>query len=191
MGKSFAQSERVIGPVERKMTDSLCTALSKLDMSQINDQKEAESAFMDCFIKQSAMFEAVANERNVQMTDKPAMRQLGVDLGKDLLNMKCAAFLKLAVKMVPVKAEGDESAMSGTFKRIETKGFNYIVISGSDDKEKSFLWLHQFVGSERFMNDGAAYIGTKVSISYKEIEVYLPAAKGYYKVKEIASLKTE
>ncbi len=191
LGKSFAQSERVIGPAERKITDSLCVAISRLDISKINNQKEAEDAFMDCFMKQSAMFEEVANERNVQMDDHVAMHQLGIDIGKNLLNMKCGAFLKLAVKMVPGKTQGDESEVSGTFKRIETKGFNYIIILGADNTEKSFLWLHQFVGSEKFMNGGAAYVGKKVSISYKEMEVYLPAAKGYYKVKEIASLKAE
>ena len=191
IGKSFAQSVRNVGPAERKITDSLCAAISRLDISKINNPKEAEAVFMDCLMKQSAMFEEVTNERKVQMVDHRAMRQLGTDIGKNLFNMKCDAFLKLAVKMVPEKTEGNESEVSGTFKRIETKGFNYIIISGQDNKEKSFLWLHQFVGSEKFMNGGVAYVGKKISISYNEIEVYLPAAKGYYKVKEIASLKAE
>lgn len=191
IGRSFAQAERVVGPAERKITDSLCTAISKLDVSKINNQKEAEDAFMDCFMKQSAMFEEVTNERKVRMDDHVAMHQLGVDIGKNLFNMKCDAFLKLAVKMAPGKAESDKSEVSGIFKRIETRGFNYIIISGPDNKESSFLWLYQFAGSEKFMNGGMAYVGKKVSISYKETEVYLPAAKGYYKVKEIASLKVE
>ena len=145
---------------------------------------------MDCFMKQSAMFEEVANERKVRMDDNAGMHQLGMDIAKNLMNMKCEGFLKLAVKMAPDKEEGDESAVTGTFKRIETKGFNYIVIAGKDNKEISFLWLHQFAGSEKLMNGGTAFIGKKMTISYKETEVYLPAAKGYYKVKEIIALKT-
>lgn len=191
IGKSFAQAVRNIGPAEKKITDSLCIALSRLDISKINNQKDAEAAFLDCFMKQSAMFEEVTNERKVQMNDHVAMHQLGVDIGKNLFNMKCDAFLKLAMKMAPGKAENDESEVSGIFKRIETRGFNYIIISGPDNKEKSFLWLHQFAGSEKFMDGGIAYAGKKVSISYKEMEVYLPAAKGYYIVKEIVSLKAE
>jgi hypothetical protein len=191
IGKSFAQSERVVGPAEKKITDSLCVAISRLDMSQINGKKDAEAAFMNCFMKQSAMFEEVANERKIRMDDNGAMHQLGIDIAKNLLKMKCDKFLTLAVKMAPSSEENEESTVTGTFKRIETKGFNYIVLGGRDDKEISFLWLHQFAGSEKFMNGTTAFIGKKMIISYKETEVYLPAAKGYYKLREVASLRIE
>ena len=82
-------------------------------------------------------------------------------------------------------------ASTGKFKRIDNKGFNYIVITGSGGNEKSFLWLRQFPGSENFMNGSLKYIGKNVTIKYQEIEVYLPQAKGYYRVKEITSLDIE
>src|ERR1700743_131282 len=126
--KSFSQVERVPGPAEKRITDSLCAALNRLDMAKIGNGKEAESAFMDCFMKQSAMFEDVANERNVKMDDDAAMHQMGVDIGKNLLKMKCDAFMKLAVKMADKSGANEQSLIaSGVFKRIDTKGFNYIV----------------------------------------------------------------
>jgi hypothetical protein len=97
--ESFSQAERVAGPVEKRITDSLCIALNRLDMAKIGNDKEAESAFMDCFMKESALFEDVANERSVQMDDKEGMQQIGVDIGKNLMEMKCDAFMKPAVKM--------------------------------------------------------------------------------------------
>ncbi len=66
--KSFSQAERVPGVAEKKLTDSLCAALNKLDMSKVGIGKDAKSAFMDCFMKLSNMFEDVANERSVEMT---------------------------------------------------------------------------------------------------------------------------
>lgn len=190
--KSFPQAERVPGPAEKRITDSLCTALNRLDMAKIGNGKEAETAFMDCFMKQSALFEDVANERSVQMDDKEGMHQIGVDIGKNLLKMKCDAFMKLAVKMADKSGASEQSlVVSGIFKRIDTKGFNYIVIAGADHKETSLIWLRQFPGSEKFIDGSAAYIGKNVRIKYQELEVYLPQAKGYYKVKEIVSLNVE
>src|ERR1700754_4251046 len=122
--KSFSQAERVPGPAEKRITDSICTALNRLDMNRIGNGKEAESAFMDCFMKQSAMFEDVANERNVKMDDDAAMHQMGVDIGKNLLKMKCDAFMKLAIKMADKSGTNQSSlVISGVFKRIDTKGF--------------------------------------------------------------------
>jgi hypothetical protein len=190
--KAFSQVERVAGPAEKRITDSLCIALNRLDMAKIGNGKEAESAFMDCFMKQSALFEDVANERNLQMDDKEGMHQIGVDIGKNLLKMKCDAFMKLAVKMVDKSGASEQSlVVSGIFKRIDTKGFNYIVIGDADHKETSLIWLRQFPGSEKFIDGSAAYIGKNVKIKYQELEVYIPQVKGYYKVKEIVSLNVE
>ena len=76
---------------------------------------------------------------------------------------------------------------TGTFKRIDNKGFNYIVIT-ENGNEKSFLWLTQFAGSEKFMDNTTSLTGKNLNVSWKEIEVYLPQAKGYYKVKEITGI---
>ena len=142
---------------------------------------------MECFSKNSALLEAVADERKISMDDNDGMHKIGVDIGKDLLALKCDGFMQLAMKMAK-KDEVDNSYEEGKFKRIDSKGFNYIVITDNNNEEKSFLWLKQFPGSEKFMNGGANYIGKKISIKYQELEVYLPQAKGYYKVKEIISL---
>ncbi|MDN5286717.1 MAG: hypothetical protein JWR38_2991, partial [Mucilaginibacter sp.] len=138
---SFAQSP---GPVERKLTDSLCKAISRLDLSKIQDGKAAETAFMECFMQQSAMFVDLAEERHVSMEDDNAMHKIGVDIGKNLFKQKCDGFLKLAVKMAAGKNNGDNESASyteGSFKRIDQKGFNYIVITDNSKSEKSFIWL--------------------------------------------------
>nr|DAH99257.1 MAG TPA: hypothetical protein [Caudoviricetes sp.] len=183
---SFAQSP---GPVEQKLTDSLCKAISRLDLSKIQSGKAAEAAFMDCFMQQSAMFVDLAEERHVSMDDDNAMHKIGVDIGKNLFKQKCDGFLKLAIKMA--EKEGTNESVNyteGSFKRIDNKGFNYMVITDGSKSEKSFIWLRQFPGSESFMNSVTPYVGKKVKIKWQELEVYLPQAKGYYKVKEILSV---
>ncbi|MEO6633843.1 MAG: hypothetical protein ABIN13_19020, partial [Mucilaginibacter sp.] len=56
------------------------------------------------------------------------------------------------------------------------------------NSEKSFLWLREFPGSDKFMNSPAQLKGKKLKVTWHEMEVYLPQAKGYYKVKEITAI---
>jgi hypothetical protein len=186
-----ANAQTTVGPVEQKMIDTLCDGLNKLDQSKINTSKEATDAFMNCFMEQSGMFVDLAAEKNISMEDQQAMHELGVEIGKKLLKQKCEGFLKLAVKMA--KKEDDDapatSETQGTFKRIDTKGFNYFVIADNNGNEKTFLWLREFPESGKFTGSMAAYTGKKISIKWQEMEVYLPQAKGYYKVKEITGIE--
>ncbi len=186
---SVAQS--ALGPAEKKITDSLCDCISKVDISKINTSKEAYAVFTDCFSKQTSLLTAVAEEKSVSLTDDEAMNKIGIEIGKNLFKQNCGAALKLGVKMAQKDndQESSENNTEGVFKRIESKGFNYIILSGKNNNETSFIWLRQFPGSENFMADTVKYVGKKIRIKYHELEVFLPAAKGYYKVKEITAIE--
>jgi hypothetical protein len=177
-----------MGPVEKKLTDSLCSCITHLDQNKLHTKKEATDAFMDCFTKQSDLLVEVAQEKKLDMTDNAAMHDLGVEIAKNLMNEKCAGFMQLAVKMAQKGDAGSSPTIEGRFKRIENKGFNYIIVADDDNQEKSFLWLQQFSGSENFMKDPENLAGKRLRIDWKEIEVYLPDARGYYKVKEITGI---
>ncbi|TWR27541.1 hypothetical protein FPZ43_13795 [Mucilaginibacter pallidiroseus] len=179
----FAQ--RTVGPVEQKLTDNLCACLNKLDMGKIANKQEAEQAFMDCFMGQMDLAEDLAKERGIELTDKAEMHKVGVDVGKNLLNQKCESFLKLAVKMAAKDNAGEAWSISrGVFKRVDKSGYTYLVIS-EGGSEKTYLWLRQFPGSEAFMGAATKLVGKKVKITWLNMEVYLPSAKGYYQLKEI------
>jgi hypothetical protein len=177
------------GPKETIILDSVCNCITKLDMSKINTSKQANDAFEDCFTRQSALLVEVAKEHNVEMTDEVAMNKLGVEIGENLMSNNCSAALKLGVKMSNDDKSDDVSTSEGVIKRIDQKGFNYLIIADEKNQEKSFIWLRQFTGSEKFMANTTDYVGKKVKIGWKEMEVYLPEAKGYYTVKEIVSVE--
>ena len=188
--KTNAQTK--ISANEQKLTDTICNCLTKVDLSKITSKKDAIAVFTDCFTKRTDLLMQLANEKHIDPADRPSMRQIGVDIGKDLLSENCVAFTNISVKMAQKDNEqAGEEVSEGEFKRIDVRGFNYIVLADSTSREKSFIWLRQFPGSEKFMNGGTAYIGKNVKIKYQELEVYLPQARGYYKVKEIVSLNVE
>ncbi|MBS7563964.1 hypothetical protein KHS38_06065 [Mucilaginibacter sp. Bleaf8] len=188
-GAGNIQAQNTMGPAERRMTDSLCNALSKVDVNKITSKEEANSIFTDCFSRYTSLLMEVAEERKIDFSDDAAMEGLGTDIGKDLLKLNCGSFLKLAAKMAGSKNNAEsKSTTSGTFKRIENKGLNYIVITDPQGKEKSFIWLRQFTGSERFTSGTTALVGKKLKVTWQDMEVYLPQAKGYYNVKEITAI---
>jgi len=183
-----AQTKVAMGPAVKKMNDSLCNCMSKVDFDKIHNGKDAESAFSDCFTKHADLLVDVAAEKKISITDDTAMNKLGEEIGKNLMSENCSAAVKLGVKMAANDDQPETSTTEGVFKRIDLKGFNYLVIKDAGNSEKSFLWLRQFTGSEGFMTDAAKMIGKKVKVTWQEIEVYVPEAKGYYKVKEITGV---
>ena len=188
ISKTFSQTAHVQGPAERKMVDSLCSCVTKLDLSKITNKQQAEAAYTECVERHIDILTELADERHVDIADSKAMEKVGVDLAMSLMKQNCKAFTQLATLMGGENDKEKSATESGNIVRIENRGFNYFIISGPDHKEKSFIWLSQFPGSEKFMNGVTPYVGKKVNIAYREIEVYLPQAKGYYKVKEILSI---
>ncbi|MBK0380619.1 type 2 periplasmic-binding domain-containing protein [Mucilaginibacter segetis] len=178
------------GPAEQKLLDSLCNSMNRLDLSKITTPEQANDAFMSCFLNYADLLTDVAEELGLNFTDDAAGEKVGELIGKELMKQKCGAFLKLAAILAKKGDTPVALTTTGTFKRIDNKGFNYIVLTDSNGNEKSFLWLRQFPGSEKFIAP-TALTGKKLTITWQEMEVYLPQAKGYYKVKEITAADTQ
>jgi hypothetical protein len=175
--------------IEKKLTDSVCNCVSQIELGVINSKQQAVAAYTECISRHVDLLQQWATERGVSFTNNKAMEVLGVELAQNLMKQNCANFVKLAIKMGSDEAaEVPIHTLTGTFKRIDTKGFNYIVLKDSKGIERSFIWLRQFPGSEKFTGITAKYVGKSMKITSQEMEVYLPAAKGYYKVKEIIAV---
>ncbi|WP_462266320.1 hypothetical protein [Mucilaginibacter sp.] len=184
------KSKIMLSAKEKEMNDSLCNCISKIDLSTIKSSKEAETALTNCMMSRLNLMMELAEEKNIDIQDNEATHKLGVEIGKNLFKQNCASFSKLALLMAEEKIDNAKekgTVSTGTFKRIDTKGFNYVIISAGES-EKSFLWLRQFPNSERLANP-ASLVGKKVKLTYQEYEAYLPQAKGYYNVKEITGVE--
>jgi len=187
----FSNAQSTSGNTEKIVTDTICNCLNGVDLTKITNKQDAVTAFTTCFAKRMDLLMQVAREKNIDITDKVAMRNLGIEIGKNLLNENCKAFISISVKMAQNDHDDadNQGSTEGKLKKIELKGFNYIVITDGDNNEKSFIWLQQFPGSDRFMNGMVGLTGKHVNVKWQEIEVYLPTAKGYYKIKEITGVE--
>ncbi|AKQ44577.1 hypothetical protein TH63_01265 [Rufibacter radiotolerans] len=187
---SFANGQVTLSATERKISDNLCGCIGKVDLEKITDKPSAEKVFVDCFSKEFNLVIQLAEEKSIQISDQPAMRKLGEEVGKNLFKDNCQPFIALSMKMAQGTNTGSMTGTSeGTLKRIDTKDFNYFVITDNTNNEKSFIWLRQFPGSEGFMADTKKFTNKKVKLSWQEIEVYIPSAKNYYKIKEVVGVE--
>ena len=140
---AFSQTKPAPTATENKMTDVLCNCVAKIDLTKISNKSEATAAYIDCLGQNMDILTQLAAERNMQITDVPAMEKLGVIIAENLMKANCSSFMKLSVLTVDKKNNAGTGITEGTFKRIDTKGFNYIVISEAGN-EKSFIWLNNF-----------------------------------------------
>ncbi len=177
----------------KKISDSICECLSKKDLNSIKTAEEANTVFMNCFLNNVNLLMDLAQERNVDFSDQVAMRNLGLDIGKELVKENCTSFIQLSMKMAGDEksseiAGGATGVTGGKLLRVDNKDFRYFIISDANNRENSFIWLHYFSGSEKFIENAGKYVGKQLKINWKETEVFLPTAKGYFKIKEITGI---
>jgi len=178
----------------KTFVDSVCKCLSRLDMNNIKDKGDAQIALTGCILNENmGLLMQVAEKRGVSVSDKAAMEKVGQEMAMELMKQNCNAFVQMSLKMsqgmVRDEAVPDVSSTSGTLTSVETKDFCKFIVTDTKGKKVSFYWLHYFKNSEKFTDQPSKYVGKKLKIFWQETEVYVPTAKGYYKIKEITEVQ--
>jgi hypothetical protein len=183
---SFAQDSELM----QKTADTICKCMSKANLKDNATQQDLQDAFMTCFATAGMTYVLqLAEERKVEITDQKAMEGLGMEIGKELLKQNCQAFIKYSVITAKRDNEGEAAVQQteGILSRVDNKDFRYLVVKDKSGREQSYIWLDYFDGSDDLTGDKIKnFIGKKVTISWKEREVYLPSAGNYFKIKQIA-----
>ena len=184
----FAQERNLM----QKTADTICQCMDHVKIKDSTNTQEIQDAFMTCFTSAGMTYMLqLAEERKLDITDDKAMQGLGVEIGKELLKQNCKSFIKYSV--IAAKKDDDETGSvqktEGTLSRVDNKEFRYLVVKDKSGREQSYIWLDYFDGSDELVGDKIKnFIGKKLTIAWKEKEVYLPSAGNYFKIKQIASL---
>ena len=177
----------------KKFVDSVCKCMGKIDLNTIKSEAEAQQAMTACFVKDNmAVLMKLADERNIDITDQAAMRKVGEEVGMELMKQNCQAFIQLSMQLSKAGGKSEVvsiSTTSGTLATVETKDFCKFIVTDNSGRRNTFYWLHHFKNSEKFMDQPSKYVGKKLKVSWQETEVYIPAAKGYFKIKEITEVQ--
>ena len=189
---AFAQDKN---DAMKTAADTICHCLDRIKTAELAPEKVKELA-MECFTT-SAMdhYVKLAEERGIDIMDQEAMRKLGIEVGKELLKMKCGSYLKVSAIMAGKDDDSQEGSktemLQAKLARVDNKDFTYLILKDNNNKEHSFLWFEYFAGSEKFTGGKLNnFIGKRLKVSWMEKEVYLPKANGYFKIKQITGLET-
>ncbi len=152
---------------------------------------------------------ASANEKKLKFdfNDYESGRQFGEKVGAEMVSICPDLFLKIMTKegtdgksMLDDSTEKSKKSetvnesyleISGRVTRVENKEMMYVYVEDDTKNEKKFLILSNFANAENFINNHTKYIGTKITVYYKEVEYFSPKANEFAKQKEITGLAFE
>jgi hypothetical protein len=143
-------------------------------------------------------FMALAQERNIEMTDLEGMQKLGAEIGMDLVKADCKAMTDIMQKIAQSQGKSDSpetpvvvkeaKMIKGKVTNVEVKDFVYItVLSGA--KSTQLVWSDLVTNGNTYAKNLLALKNKSIGFSYAEKEVYSIKAKAYITVKMVTEIE--
>lgn len=170
--------------VFKTVAKETCECLEKRTLD-FTKRKEVEIALGLCMIES-----AQNNNMDLDMADGDAMRKLGEKVGLQMASI-CPKVFEAFIGDDEETEEATNISISGKIKSIEEGDFLYVNFKEDSGKEHKLIWLRYFSGSDEFQEDPKKLVGKRGTVTYQNIECYLPKAKIYYNNKEIIDLQLE
>jgi len=169
----FLQSEEVTSLSGNEKT----TKLGVFIINQYNEHKEA------------LILEGI----ELDFSDENGARAFGEQVGMNMVKFCAEALIALAANDEDdseVVAEPEYQSFVGEIIGVKGNEFSFIQVKASSGISQKFLWLANFIGSERLISlTSDAVIGTKVKVTYKNTECFSPMLKEYIIRKEIVEIE--
>ena len=191
---------------QKSLKQAASDACECLKTNGIGTDLEQDELLVSTCLEEALLknLEKISQEYEIDFDDEEAGYKLGIELGK-LMIVDCEEFVDYSIRMAQAEDKRESAAeeknasieskntgsTSGKFERVEEKGYAYLKILTAEGRMQSFLWLRYFQGSDALIEDPKALKGKKVTIHWREIEVYRPDLKEYFKQKEITLLEVE
>lgn len=190
--------------IYNEIADKTCTCITdKEDLNASNMEAFQNEMGMCMLTAIMEMDPTTLDKLNIDMGDQTAMYDFGEKVG-GLMALNCPVFMNKIMEMMTEddsellemikENEGDGSTkdfgtVEGKFVKISGDKFATVIIKDDNGKQQELIWLKYFENSELLIESPQKMKGKRLKIDYTEYESYLPAAKGYYKIKEIKKLE--
>ncbi len=180
--------------VVKQLSDAACECINRkykeaIDPQSLSMESLMESCVVEAFLEN---IELIMTEAPDILSDEAAGEKLGMEIGMRLLK-DCKTLMEVAKNsaLSPQEFAEDNALRSvGTFKKVENKGYQTLVLL-TDGKEERFLILQKFEGYEQLLGQEKALSGKKVSVEWEEQELYQPKSKGFVKQKVVLSFRLD
>ena len=131
--------------------------------------------------------------------DSESGEKIGYEIGLYLV-AHCPKFMELTMRVkkediqneIKQEISNDQHFKSGvstgTLLRTEQNSLLTFVVKETDGSEVRVWWIDKFEGDDAFLINADAGNGKRVSVDWKEKEIYIPAEKKYIKVKAVTKI---
>jgi hypothetical protein len=183
--------------LKKKIVDSTCACLNEMPDLNKKSQEELQMAIGQCMMKKSMEdFMALAQERNIDMSDMDGMQKLGAEIGIDLVKADCKAMTAIMQRMAQdkltkgekIEEVKDYKTAKGTVTNVETRDFIYVTVL-SNAKSVQLVWSDVVEHGDSYAKNLLSLKNKKLEFEYAEKEVYSIRAKAYVTVKMITGIK--
>jgi hypothetical protein len=187
-------------------TDAICDCMK--NKKNVDKSKEGiQKLIMNCFISSSMdKLEGLQQEMGIESTDPKGYEEVGRRIGMKLVT-RCPYFMELMSSamendpsMLKSKKGDDEDAApaktsqgttAGVFKKVDGSDLYKLIIAEDQGRERDYYWLEPFQGDQVFIDNSSKMKNQKINVTWIEREIYLPKAKGYFKVRVIQKVMPE
>lgn len=180
-----------------KAVDSTCKCLEAVK-AKIKSPEDFDKYGEGCVIKSAIPFlPEIAKEEKIPLDELGDDDEIGDKMGKKIglkLVTDCPVFLELVAQY---SGEDDEDEgevtgkLKGTVTSVEAGDHLYINVKEETGKIVKLVWLQYFPGVDDFKSSPDALKGKKVSVQWKQVEVYAVKQKDFVTVKQVVKLAVE
>ncbi len=177
--------------IAKVIANEMCAEFDKKDFSKIKKEDiemELGMLMLPSITDHQAAIEEAFGISSI--TENGAMEKVGLEIGKNLV-VVCPSFAKFFSGMADAKAyKTSTTELKGTVVKVVPGDFTHVLIKGSNGKTEKIWIMEYFSGSETLL-EKPLVTGKKVTISYKQQEVYNATLNQYLSIKIATSLTEE
>lgn len=118
-------------------------------------------------------------------------RILGQKIGLKMATYCPDYLMKMGTAAQGNPAQEPTYQLVGKILSVEQGEFISYKLKDNEGKVHKLLWYQHFIGSDEFTDEPKKLVGKEVTVSVKDVECYVPKAKGYFSIKEIVALTLE
>ncbi len=185
----FAQTEDEAYVI---LANETCECINKKGLDMTKNQIKANLGV--CMLNSLGRNKEKFKKANLHfsMNDYESGRALGEKVGVKMAVICPEVFMVFMDEETTDKFDDTATkptTISGVIKSISDGDISYIAIFDLNNKVQQFIWLRNFEGSDKVIENEKAVIGKKVKIEFVNTECYIPKMKKYYMLKEIVKME--
>ncbi|MBD3580961.1 hypothetical protein [Flavobacterium selenitireducens] len=175
----FVQGQDVM----KAIGDDSCACISELRKS---GQEVTDMQLGLCIVKSyNARKSQLPPEKQVSLSDSEAFEAIAAEIGIKMVETCPDFIMDMADDNINETSEAAEARHSMNVQITDVKSEQFVTITAKDEngRQHSLLMLEYF-GTASLFTEGKVKKGDKITIAYKEVELYDPKMKEfrYYKV---------